>query len=264
MKNVIAFKEARDAAGLHFPRIMITCTVMNEFMEEVHGVVAHAAKLDGMFRYWPLVGSGLHGGESWVTPFHGTTSNFNYDEQIPRDGRRWHAMAQRIAAEAERLGVTVVDAFQYSWGGEEDGAFAPINKEGVKDCPLIHRQHFFNANGNAQMCCVQTAPLFNWREVGPMNFDRHPAVIEARSDAIRGIIPKGCSGASCSYIAGSLPLLRQPSRLPILRESSFEWIRRHEASEATDRTGRLSSQLTASRRRCRGRAAQFRGNLVFD
>ncbi|GAA0795427.1 radical SAM protein [Cupriavidus gilardii] len=204
MKNVIAFKEARDAAGLHFPRIMITCTVMNEFMEEVHGVVAHAAKLDGMFRYWPLVGSGLHGGESWVTPFHGTTSNFNYDEQIPRDGRRWHAMAQRIAAEAERLGVTVVDAFQYSWGGEEDGAFAPINKEGVKDCPLIHRQHFFNANGNAQMCCVQTAPLFNWREVGPMNFDRHPAVIEARSDAIRGIIPKGCSGASCSYIAGEL------------------------------------------------------------
>ncbi|WP_407971475.1 radical SAM protein [Burkholderia pyrrocinia] len=205
MENAIAFKEARDAAGLHFPQIMLTCTVMNEFMDEVPGLVALAAKLDGVFRYWPLVGSGLHGGEKWVVPFHGTDSKFEYDKQIPRDGDAWDRMAKEVQREADRLGVNVVDPFQYSWSKDEkDGSLKPTSSEGISECQLIYRQHFFNANGNAQMCCVQTAPLFNWREFGPTNFDRHPAVVEARQDASRGVIPKACSGASCSYVAGKL------------------------------------------------------------
>jgi sulfatase maturation enzyme AslB (radical SAM superfamily) len=205
MKNVIAFKKMRDDMGLHFPRLFLDCTVINEFMEEVHGLVAFAAEMDRLFCYKPMHGSGLHGGEAWIVPFHGTESNFNYDEQIPRDGRRWHEMTKRVADEAERLGVTVVETPLSSWCVQEgDWTLTPSNKGRVKDCQQIFRDYFFKANGNAQMCCLQTTPIFDWRVVGPMNFDTHAAVIEARVDAAKGIIPKACSGASCSYVGGEL------------------------------------------------------------
>jgi hypothetical protein len=200
MKNVIAFKKMRDDMGLHYPRFCLACTVINEFMEEVHGLVAFAAEMDCLFSYRPLTGSGLFGGEAWVVPFYGTESNFNYGEQIPRDGRRWHEMTKRIAAEAERLGVTVLDP----WKTSLDWKLASPNKGNVRDCWEIFRHYYFKASGNAQMCCFQTLPLFDWRDVGPMNFDTHPAVIEARTDAAKGIIPKACSGAPCSYVGGEL------------------------------------------------------------
>lgn len=205
MDNAVAFKAARDAAGLHFPRLMVTCTVIAEFMEDVPPIVALAAKLDGVFRYWPLVASGLHGGSDWVTPFKGSDELFVYDQQIPRDARKWNSMAEAVRIEAERLAVNIVDPFQYSWGAQDgEEILQPRKGEGVSACPLIHRQQFFNANGNAQMCCVQTRPIFNWREFGASNFDRHPDVIKARHEAQGGLIPRYCSGAACSYVAGEL------------------------------------------------------------
>lgn len=212
MENARAFKKARDDAGLEFPRIMVTCTVIKDFMEFVPAIVELASQLDGYFRYWPLTGSGLHGGESWVTPFKGSEEMFVYDEQIPRDGRTWGVMADRIQAEAERLGVNIVHPFRYSWKAEGD-LVKPTNKGSVAECSEIFRKRFFNANGNAQLCCVQTEPMFNWREYGPENFDKHPSVIEARELAAQGIIPGPCSGASCSYVAGALSPTRNEKPL---------------------------------------------------
>ncbi|WP_321919155.1 hypothetical protein [Paraburkholderia tropica] len=130
-----------------------------------------------------------------------------YEDQIPRDGRKWARMAERIQAESERLGVNIVHPFQYAWKAEGD-VLKPANSGSVSECPEIFRHRFYNANGNAQMCCVQTEPIFNWRSYGPENFDQHPRVIEAREMAAKGVIPGPCSGASCSYVAGAL----SPSR----------------------------------------------------
>jgi hypothetical protein len=219
IENAKAFKAARDAAGLSFPQLAITCTVIREFMIDVPAIVEIASQLDGLFRYWPLVGSGLHGGGGWVTPFKGSDELFVYDDQVPRDGAAWRQMAGAIQLEAERLGVVVIDPFQYSWSASSDDEILQPNKgEGVSACPLIHRQRFFNANGNAQMCCVQTSPMFNWREFGPERFDEHPAVIAARSSAKAGIIPDACSGAACSYIAGQLA--------PCMKEKPLTYIQR--------------------------------------
>lgn len=203
MENALAFKKARDDAGLEFPQLMLTCTVIKDFMEFVPDIVALAAQLDANFRYWPLAGSGLHGGVSWVVPFHGTDERFVYEDQVPRDGRAWSTMADRIQVEAERLSVNIVHPFQYAWK-PKGHVLKAVNSGNVAECPEIFRHRFYNANGNAQMCCVQTEPMFNWREYGPENFDQHPSVIEARTNAERGIIPGPCSGASCSYVAGAL------------------------------------------------------------
>ncbi|WP_321919156.1 radical SAM protein [Paraburkholderia tropica] len=62
MENARAFKKARDEAGLTFPQLTLTCTVISDFMEFVPDIVGLAAELDKSFRYWPLTGSGLHGG----------------------------------------------------------------------------------------------------------------------------------------------------------------------------------------------------------
>lgn len=205
MKNAVAFKRARDLLGLEFPRLMITCTVIKDFMKDIPGIVELAAQLDGVFRFWPLVGSGLHGGERWVTPYKGTEdAMFVYDEQVPRVASEWAEMVEKVTSEAARHGVSIVDSFQYSWEALADSDLLKPKSQGVSACPLVFRQRFFNANGNAQMCCVQTQPIFNWREFGAENFDSHPDVILFRRQAAQGIIPRPCSGAACSYIAGDL------------------------------------------------------------
>lgn len=180
MKNAIAFKNARDSLGLHFPKIAITCTVMNDFMDFIPDIINLAAQLDGEFKYWPLSGSGLHGGKSWVTPFKDHDRDFIYEEQIPRDGKAWKKMVSEIEARSKLLGVNLVHPFQYSWSFSSENEDIKPTSKGVSKCPLIHRQRFFNANGNAQICCVQTEPMFNWREFSPDRFDEHESVIKAR------------------------------------------------------------------------------------
>jgi MoaA/NifB/PqqE/SkfB family radical SAM enzyme len=204
LEIIKVFKNARDSKGIHFPEIAITCTVLKDFMHEVPDLVKIAGALGASFKYWPLAGSGLHGGKDWVTNYHGTQEPFIYDEQVPRDSKSWREMCEKIEFNAKKFNVDIIHPFQYQWVAFDDATLKPKKDSDISDCPEIKRHRFFNANGNAQMCCVQTKPLFNWRVNGPESFDSNAAVIETREQAKNGVIPDACSGACCSYVAGEL------------------------------------------------------------
>jgi MoaA/NifB/PqqE/SkfB family radical SAM enzyme len=195
MKNAIMFKKSRDALGQHYPRFRIMTTVLREFMDEIPGIVAYAAELNGDFTYGPLEGV-MHGGSSWITPFKGSDKLFVYDEQIPKDAKAWQTMTEKIELEASKFGIPVV--------GQPPLCCIENDACNVSDCPLLYRQRIYIANGNAQMCCVQTEPMFNWKEFGADRFDEHESVVKARALAAKGVIPSQCSGANCGYIKGEL------------------------------------------------------------
>lgn len=219
--NCRAFIAERNRRGLHFPRLVINMTVMRCNLEEVERFVSLAHALDGACEFGHLY-EAVQLNEARNNAFtYATEGGASTWDALNEALRRAFDLGARLGVEISLTGSrhgTLTEPDEFGYAGE---------RRSVDTCPEVDRQRMLFADGRAQFCVWQTAPLYDWRESGVIDPRDHPRGQEVRQSIRSGVIPYECSGAACMYVC------RRHSNQPA-REQTYEggWSgrRRHNPS----------------------------------
>jgi MoaA/NifB/PqqE/SkfB family radical SAM enzyme len=211
--------EARNTLQLSRPRIGIEMTLMKESLDDVPGMIDLCKEIGVDFlEVWSINAHPPHMTEAWKVQRGNWT--FSYRDQmlvnIPRrqmleivESYHQYALTQGIPVASYVSDIRLAsDDFPREIGIisliTDDGFGGPriVWTDKSIRCDMPWQELRVTYEGNVYACCWQPTPIGNIGNQTLADVWNSAAMRELRSELMEGVIPRLCSGASCSYIEG--------------------------------------------------------------